>query len=460
MPLILFDYHSDTRWEMGVNNSNWVLYAQQEGLIGDVYWVRPEWAGKMTEEKRKELAESLGFAAVVNNINDLPKITGPALASIDFDYFSYTGEDQKPKRLEHRPSEAEIRNTARNIADYLYRNIELRVVDLTETGDWLVFSEDIELIREALTVEFSRGNRQEILISQVETRSPSGGAKKSSALGCGRRGKGPQAPMRAFDLRSLSLGDDGFDEFTRPSLSLGGFLGREGLWASRTLYDSGTPNKDDAAPQPKFDLTIPPRSLFPSLAALRQQNINIEGGIRVKVESWEEDAIALTFLSTRGNKALANLNISASNSLRVTTLTKKSSEISSVKKLFNKNKITISQKPDGYFFITTFRNLDWMAEIYPELGASLRYLRLGPVWYREYIEPYLIGCGFNVVAALGIGTCSGLRSAHNFWENQGFGEMIGLDLSSGDTITYIRFKQLRSTDVAEKRTRRARKKGK
>ncbi|MFQ5952542.1 MAG: hypothetical protein ACE5JK_03950 [Candidatus Omnitrophota bacterium] len=157
LPLMLFDYHHDAdRGSSKINIATWLYHAQDEGLIGEVYWVKPKWSSledkAQQEEINKRLAEMLGFKVVVNDVEDLPKIEGPVIVSIDFDYFSYKDPFNS---IYHRPSFQEIRGEVSKIVNYLSKNkTNVKVADFTKTGLPLVFSEHPEFLMKVLTDEF------------------------------------------------------------------------------------------------------------------------------------------------------------------------------------------------------------------------------------------------------------------------------------------------------------------
>ncbi|MFC1658641.1 ARMT1-like domain-containing protein [Candidatus Omnitrophota bacterium] len=163
LPLVLFDYHHDADYRgTKVNWATWVYFAKQEGLIGDIYWMRPKWeksADKDEREGNESLSKMLGFALITREFNDLPDFKGPVIVSIDFDYISFIDRNTSDF---HRPTIPEIKSTVKEIVDYLEENsVNVRVADFTKTGFEFTFTEHTDPILETLQNEFKRLSEEE-----------------------------------------------------------------------------------------------------------------------------------------------------------------------------------------------------------------------------------------------------------------------------------------------------------
>ncbi len=161
LPLLLFDFHHDADRVEKLNIATWVYFAQKEGLIGDVYWIVPEWdrpkdrSEKEIAKAKIDLAKECRFKLVTYGPEKLPqKFEKPVLVTVDFDYFSL---NDKENIQYYRPTLIETREEVNKMLGYFRdNNIQIRAVDLTETGRLLVFDEHIDFLSKVLPEEFEK----------------------------------------------------------------------------------------------------------------------------------------------------------------------------------------------------------------------------------------------------------------------------------------------------------------
>ncbi|MFC1576468.1 hypothetical protein ACFL3J_02220, partial [Candidatus Omnitrophota bacterium] len=154
LPLILFDTHTDSGLadrsaghETGITRANWVFKARESGLIGDVYLVCNRLRGvPVTAQARDDLLEQTKYTRILFDVEELSPefFEGPAILSVDFDYFSC-----------HKPIIAASREKIAERISYTFgylqeNNIRLAAVGFSTTGTDYVYEEDLELISDEL----------------------------------------------------------------------------------------------------------------------------------------------------------------------------------------------------------------------------------------------------------------------------------------------------------------------
>jgi hypothetical protein len=135
LPLVIFDYHNDysiSKEDLAgykrIDQGNWVGFAESEGLVGPVYWVRPRHGFLNTSGYLD------GYAKVVDDISEIPgeSLQSGVVLSLDADYFitnsGVLGATEKDPSAEELKEElAKIRNSLRN------RNIPIMAVGVAES---------------------------------------------------------------------------------------------------------------------------------------------------------------------------------------------------------------------------------------------------------------------------------------------------------------------------------------
>ena len=76
------------------------------------------------------------------------------------------------------------------------------------------------------------------------------------------------------------------------------------------------------------------------------------------------------------------------------------------------------------------------------LVEKLRGQGVGTAWYKDYIEPYLINCGFKILAVYG--DCLDSGDVLKFWRGQGFDHQFALTKLGvvDDRVEYIVLKKI------------------
>ncbi|MFN7170654.1 MAG: hypothetical protein ACK4NT_05410 [Candidatus Omnitrophota bacterium] len=156
--LINLDYHSDydTSQDSTLSDATWLIFARREGLIGDIYWVRPKW-GEYNPVPGSEVEDP--FALRTQELQTLPPgdKLGGVIFTIDFDYFSLKSaspSSNNKDQTQHRPTDEELEKIVQEIIKVIKdKKIIIKALNFTFSPVY-VWSEDINRIKEKLLSAF------------------------------------------------------------------------------------------------------------------------------------------------------------------------------------------------------------------------------------------------------------------------------------------------------------------
>lgn len=189
----------------------------------------------------------------------------------------------------------------------------------------------------------------------------------------------------------------------------------------------------------KFDMSIPPESLFPMQEiSTWLSNQGRAGTLKVRrgtADSEDRRQLSLILIENGAEQSIADIDIQTRNKL-----------------IFDRPHETILSFIQQVVWRTgsgsrgnkvqTFYNLNWMASIHHfEMHAGL----FGEVWYLQYVEPYLRRCGFTAVVVEG--KCQGTPWTKAFYSRMGFSQEFNVDPArdADKTQSYLSFKTLTQT---------------
>ncbi|MDD2690138.1 MAG: hypothetical protein PHT41_08330, partial [Candidatus Omnitrophica bacterium] len=88
-----FIWNKALAYLLEVDSDNWLRKAKERGLVGDVYWVKPNWPGYRFEDaldpEYVSKVERGYFKKIVRGIENLPVIKSPVILCIDGVFFSF-----------------------------------------------------------------------------------------------------------------------------------------------------------------------------------------------------------------------------------------------------------------------------------------------------------------------------------------------------------------------------------
>jgi predicted N-acetyltransferase YhbS len=200
--------------------------------------------------------------------------------------------------------------------------------------------------------------------------------------------------------------------------------------------------------KPRFDISGPPQNLLPIQEISKfLQTSDLAGQLRMEDPSrmiYKPNRIGIILGLHPENKLLARLDMYASNCLGVSRIDPDlPADIKEA--LWNERSGYYDESRSGETS-RLYYNLNWTAVItHFELGSLLRGHDIGPIWYEQYVEPYLRGCGFAVIAVRG--ECLDAPEIEAFWRERGFsGRFPTNQLYNTDTVLrYLSVKKLTTT---------------
>ena len=201
------------------------------------------------------------------------------------------------------------------------------------------------------------------------------------------------------------------------------------------------------ATRPNFNLQIIPQNLFPIEEISKSIGLRRED-MTSAITSFEPETAPLMIASIKyRDTVLAEIVIKPRRTLVVS---KKYQEHLPE----DIREVLWDETASGYCASETgitrvYYNLNWRAEIVKfVLSPSLQGKGIGPIWYRNYIEPYLRNCGFSIIAAQG--TCFEAdlpMDVKKFWRSLGFSDPFPINRApTADTVVYsISVKRLQTS---------------
>ncbi|MDD5495741.1 MAG: diguanylate cyclase, partial [Candidatus Omnitrophica bacterium] len=168
LPLMLFDFHSDTLGtSKKINAANWSYHALKNGDISEIIWVVPRWVKNrwlFNAELMRARNEGLKISCCFPD--ELPTINGEVLVSIDFDFLSLGYLPQVDLLGEqtnvHKATEEEIADSVKQIFSILgERTDNIVAFGLSRTFEPYTYSAQVPFMEEAIKSQIEQyGNKR------------------------------------------------------------------------------------------------------------------------------------------------------------------------------------------------------------------------------------------------------------------------------------------------------------
>ena len=195
----------------------------------------------------------------------------------------------------------------------------------------------------------------------------------------------------------------------------------------------------------RFDVSTSVEELFPLQEILDALNITDKEEVTVQIDDYSPNTINLTLLRKTTGDELAKIGVRKTHIIdgirgdeRDSYYLVKQMNEGSIGRLLSAN-LRRTSPYDGYLIVAT----DMAMITYFWLSSDLQDRGIGTKWYQNYIEPYLIRCGFRLAAIKG--SCFDNPNTKEFWHyTAGFNIEYQLTqiYDFEDVAIYINFKLL------------------